>query len=32
MRPIKLEMSGFGPYAEKTVLDLEALGNSGLYH
>ena len=31
MRPIKLEISGFGPYAEKTVLDLEALGNSGLY-
>lgn len=31
MRPIKLEMSGFGPYAEKTVLDLEALGKSGLY-
>lgn len=31
MRPIKLEISGFGPYAEKAVLDLEALGNSGLY-
>ena len=31
MRPIKLEISGFGPYSGKTVLDLEALGDSGLY-
>ena len=31
MRPIKLEISGFGPYADKTVLDLDTLGNSGLY-
>ncbi|MBR6968546.1 MAG: SMC family ATPase [Ruminococcus sp.] len=31
MRPVRLEISGFGPYAGKTVLDLEALGNSGLY-
>ncbi len=31
MRPIKLTMSGFGPYAEKTVLDLDKLGESGLY-
>lgn len=31
MRPLKLVMSAFGPYADKTVLDFEKLGNSGLY-
>ncbi len=31
MRPIKLVMSGFGPYAGKTVLDLDKLGDRGLY-
>jgi exonuclease SbcC len=31
MRPIKLEMSGFGPYSGKTVLELASLGESGLY-
>lgn len=31
MRPLKLTMSAFGPYAGKTVLDLEKLGTSGLY-
>lgn len=31
MRPIKLTMSAFGPYASRTVLDLDALGSSGLY-
>ena len=31
MRPLKLVMSAFGPYAEKTVLDLDSLGKSGLY-
>ena len=31
MRPIKLSMSAFGPYAGKTVLDLEKLGTRGLY-
>ena len=31
MRPIKLIMSAFGPYASKTVLDLDELGASGLY-
>lgn len=31
MRPIKLTMSAFGPYAGKTVLDLDLLGTSGLY-
>ena len=31
MRPIRLTMSAFGPYAGKTVLDLEKLGKSGLY-
>ncbi|MDD7516604.1 AAA family ATPase [Ruminococcus flavefaciens] len=31
MRPIRLEISGFGPYSGKTVLELETLGNKGLY-
>lgn len=31
MRPKKLVMSAFGPYASKTTLDFEALGKSGLY-
>lgn len=31
MRPIKLTMSAFGPYASQTTLDLDKLGTSGLY-
>ena len=31
MRPTKLTMSAFGPYAGLTVLDLDKLGESGLY-
>lgn len=31
MRPLKLTISAFGPYAGKTVLDLANLGTSGLY-
>ena len=31
MRPIKLTLSAFGPYADKTILDLNKLGQSGLY-
>lgn len=31
MRPIKLTMSAFGPYAEQTVVDFEKLGTNGLY-
>lgn len=31
MRPIRLIMSAFGPYAGKTQLDLEQLGTEGLY-
>ena len=31
MRPIKLTMSAFGPYASKTVLELDKLGTNGLY-
>lgn len=31
MRPIKLTMSAFGPYAGKTVIDADRLGEAGLY-
>ena len=31
MRPTKLTISAFGPYASLTVLDLDKLGESGLY-
>lgn len=31
MRPLKLTMSGFGPYKETTVIDMESLGRGGLY-
>ncbi len=31
MRPIKLTISAFGPYAEQTVLELDRLGENGLY-
>ncbi len=31
MRPIKLVMSAFGPYAGRTVLDMRLLGDRGLY-
>ena len=31
MRPIKLTMSAFGPYAGETTIDFEKLGQSGLY-
>ena len=31
MRPLKLTMSAFGPYAGHTELDLERLGDRGLY-
>ena len=31
MRPTKLVISGFGPYAEETLIDLDKLGTNGLY-
>ncbi|MEE1155725.1 MAG: SMC family ATPase [Acutalibacteraceae bacterium] len=31
MRPLKLIMSAFGPYAGRVELDMEKLGNKGLY-
>ena len=31
MRPLKLTIAGFGPYAGTQELDFELLGNSGLY-
>lgn len=31
MRPLKLTITGFGPYAKKTTLDMEQLGTAGLY-
>ena len=31
MRPLKLTMWAFGPYAGKTEIPLETLGSSGLY-
>lgn len=31
MRPIRITMSAFGPYAGKTTLDMEQLGSQGLY-
>ena len=31
MRPLKIIISAFGPYADKTVIDMEKLGTSGLY-
>ena len=31
MRPLKLTMSAFGPYASKTVVDFTKLGENGLY-
>lgn len=31
MRPLKLTMSAFGPFADENILDLDKLGKSGLY-
>ena len=31
MRPVKLTMSAFGPYAGETVIDFDRLGKEGLY-
>lgn len=31
MRPLKIKMSAFGPYAKEQILDLDTLGKNGLY-
>ena len=31
MRPIRLTMEGFGPYKDRTVIDMDALGTGGIY-
>lgn len=31
MRPIKLTMTAFGPYADEQIIDFDKLGRSGLY-
>ncbi|MCQ2589613.1 MAG: SMC family ATPase [Treponema sp.] len=31
MRPLKLELCGFGTYCKTTTIDLSSLGNNGLY-
>ena len=31
MRPLKLILSAFGPYSEKTQLDMTQLGTGGIY-
>ncbi len=31
MRPLRLRMTGFGPYRDTAVLDMETLGPGGLY-
>ena len=31
MRPVKLTISAFGPFADKQVLDLNSLGDKGIY-
>lgn len=31
MRPVKLVISAFGPYASETILDMDTLGEKGIY-
>ena len=31
MRPIRLKMTGFGPYKDTNIIDMESLGRGGLY-
>ena len=31
MKPLKLIMSAFGPFAEETTIDFEALGTDGIF-
>ncbi|HJK48864.1 MAG TPA: AAA family ATPase, partial [Methanocorpusculum sp.] len=31
MRPVRLVMSAFGPYAKETVIDFSQFGSSGIF-
>ena len=31
MKPVKLVMSAFGPYADRTEIDFDSFGGQGLY-
>ena len=31
MKPLKLEMSAFGPYKDKVFIDFECIGSQGIY-
>ena len=31
MRPLRLKMTGFGPYKDTNIIDMESLGRGGLY-
>ena len=31
MRPLRLKMTGFGPYRDTNIIDMESLGRGGLY-
>ena len=31
MRPLKITMSAFGPFAKETIIDMASLGDNGLF-